>query len=73
MKCPYCKKNNNRVYAAKSSENYKRYRKCLHCGKAFSTIEMYVPEEEVRQQAKEQILKTKKRRGLICAQSKKKP
>lgn len=57
MKCPYCKSDNNRVYAhAGKGENSKwnelaqiygtesvtrRYRKCLACGKRFSTVEVY--------------------------------
>ena len=70
MKCPYCKQENNRVYCGVTiEENYKRYRKCRHCGKTFTSLEVYVPDEEVKIQAVEQILKTKKRRGLICTQS----
>lgn len=73
MKCPYCKKDNNRVYCGvNEQENYKRYRKCRHCGKTFTSLEIYIPDEEVKEMAKEQILQTKKRRGLICTQSKRK-
>ena len=57
MKCPYCKSDNNKVYAhAGKGENSKwaelvkryntesvvrRYRLCLSCDKTFTTVEVY--------------------------------
>ena len=46
MKCPYCKKDNNRVQGERKDqwkpENVRiRYRKCLSCGRNFKTTEDY--------------------------------
>ena len=61
MKCPYCKTDNNKVYAhagqgdksvwAELVRRYntesitRRYRVCLNCGKRFATVEVYKEEE----------------------------
>lgn len=46
MKCPYCHNDKSEVVATsppwnKSHDSYKRYRRCLSCGAAFTTIERY--------------------------------
>lgn len=46
MKCPYCGIDNNRVYGhgVELEFSYKRYRKCLSCGRNFKTYEYYTPD-----------------------------
>lgn len=46
MLCPYCHKDNNKVYVSSppwyhDRTSIKRYRKCKSCGASFSTVERY--------------------------------
>lgn len=50
MKCPYCKVDKNEVYATEPRYNsmhddYKRYRRCLNCGRNFTTHEQLQEKE----------------------------
>lgn len=52
MNCPNCNTDNNRVTGVPRSVNkrsidFRRYRKCLTCGKYFKTVEYWVPDEIV--------------------------
>ena len=44
MKCPICKSENIVVYGGKHTNkgNYRRYRRCIDCQHAFTTMEYHV-------------------------------
>ena len=49
MICPFCKKDNNKVIGNRHKYNelhmsYVRYRRCLDCGKTFTTREFWIQE-----------------------------
>ena len=47
MKCPICKSENIVVYGGKHTNkgNYRRYRRCIDCQHAFTTMEYHVMRE----------------------------
>lgn len=68
MKCPRCKKITARVYSCNDNKNqdeFKRYRICRNCGRTFTTIEKYYPDDEVRQIQGEQLTRIRRRKNGI--------